>query len=816
MNFKLKDIRIKNFLSFKDVSFTNFKDDKVLGFKDYNVLIGKNNAGKSNLFKLLIELKEVLRGKSLDINMLFDKKRDKYAEITLTFSISEGYRKKLFTRLYDEKQLFNVFEEPEDCPNEWNDNTLQWLIEQGFYDHIDISFSYNNRWETLILNQIFIQHNGYSYGSILFQLDPHEQENLYYYLIKKEKLLNAKNLRSYLKQSFSFKQDYSSSEKIQYQDSHLQAHINRLKNRLSDTNGIYYNLLFAILIEDIFALLFSKDFIHYIPDKRRFERSSDIVDLDKTTLLPDGSNLSKFVANQAINNRIWLDEFNFELKSIFPYIEEFSSKIENNNSLFHSKEKNLENILRLENLGAGILNVALFLLYIKYNIDEGKILLIEEPELFIFPGLQKKIRNYFLKKASKNQIFITTHSPHYISRDFDNSAIYQIEKINNSTVVKRISDENILDVFKELDLNIYDYLLYDGILFVEGQDDLNVFQLISDEVFEPKFKIIQCYGKKNFTYYAEAEILHLLTESGLNYLFLLDLDRGNENIWSKIKDDEFRNILEDNTIKLFSYEIENIFLQPILIIDYLFTKIKIQNLVADSRWLFENFERIFLEKGENNLKYVLKKFIDSNYDWFGKDDYEYIYNGSEEIRTFDNLYHHWIERIEEVLNRKDEFFEVKINEKVKLVEKLKGIKAIYDDHYTKKEYFKIISGKEVIKELKVLLINRFKLSETISVENLSIHLLKFLGDYNYLFAEKGKEPDIFNFKEEFLAYEQETIPITEEQLIDFINYLDKLKKLIIGIQTNLDCQFQKYFEKINRMDFQQMFIFLIKRWNLTL
>lgn len=71
MNFKLTDIRIKNFLSFKDVSFTDFKDDKIIGFKDYNVLIGKNNAGKSNLFKILIELKEVLRGKSFDLNKLF-------------------------------------------------------------------------------------------------------------------------------------------------------------------------------------------------------------------------------------------------------------------------------------------------------------------------------------------------------------------------------------------------------------------------------------------------------------------------------------------------------------------------------------------------------------------------------------------------------------------------------------------------------------------------------------------------------------------------------------------------------------------------
>lgn len=45
MKFKISNIKINNFFSFKEAKFCILKD--------YNVLIGKNNAGKSNFFKML-------------------------------------------------------------------------------------------------------------------------------------------------------------------------------------------------------------------------------------------------------------------------------------------------------------------------------------------------------------------------------------------------------------------------------------------------------------------------------------------------------------------------------------------------------------------------------------------------------------------------------------------------------------------------------------------------------------------------------------------------------------------------------------------
>ena len=797
LELKLKDIGIKNFLSYKDAKYSDLKN--------FNILIGKNNSGKSNLIKILVFLKERFSNMNFSKSFLFDEINSK-AEISLRFSLSKTLRENLFQKLYKGNFIqrgFNRNEMDEGFlkSKEWRKENIavKWLIDNNFYQYLDLNLNYIPELNRIIITRISIYSRKFDKSQTLFSAN-FTNNSLKTEYLDLGMLSSSDNPLLYF---FS----YFTSAEIGYSQSPL----NEIFNNINIFNK---NPILQILLESLSKNFFNA--IHRIPDKRKFDPDSGRDDLAKTSLDANGTNLVKYIHKKKVMNEDeWLNEFNNKLRNYMPEVDRLGDNLDINTdrAILTQKEKGLEMELKLENMGSGILHIALFIAYIM-ELEEESILCIEEPELFIFPGLQKLVRDELLRNSSKRQIFITTHSPHFISRDFNNSAIYQIEKINNSTLVKKISDQDILEVFKELDLSLYDYLLYDGILFVEGQDDINVFKIISDEIFEPKFKITQCYGKKNYHYYAEAEILNLLTDCDLYFLFLLDLDRGNENVWSKIRDDGLKKKLIEHTLKLFSYEIENIFLQPILIIDYLFTKNKIQDLITDSRWLFENLEQIFIEKGENNLKYILKKFIESNYDWFGRDDYDYIYNGSEHISILDNLYDDWIEKIEELLNRKNQFCEVKFTEKNKLLEKFNEIKKIYDEHYKNKNYFKIISGKDVIKELKVLLSNRFKLSESISVDILATHLLKFLKDYNnYLFPRKPKRSRTFSFKNEFLANK---IPITEEELIDFVNYCEKIKDLIVGIKNKFNCEFKKHFDELDRLNFKRMLEFLIKRWNLSL
>ncbi len=99
LELKLKEIGIKNFLSYKDAKF--------LDLKNYNVLIGKNSSGKSNLIKILVFLKERYGNAIVPGNFLFDEINSK-AEIFLRFSLSKKLREILFQKLHKNHYLLTI------------------------------------------------------------------------------------------------------------------------------------------------------------------------------------------------------------------------------------------------------------------------------------------------------------------------------------------------------------------------------------------------------------------------------------------------------------------------------------------------------------------------------------------------------------------------------------------------------------------------------------------------------------------------------------------------------------------------------------
>ncbi|KKL85913.1 hypothetical protein LCGC14_1949990 [marine sediment metagenome] len=81
MKFKLSEIRIRNFLSYKDVTFSEVNR--------FNVLIGKNNSGKSNLIKIMKFLQDNTKTNEFDKSFLYDSKEDIDAEIIFTIELSQ-------------------------------------------------------------------------------------------------------------------------------------------------------------------------------------------------------------------------------------------------------------------------------------------------------------------------------------------------------------------------------------------------------------------------------------------------------------------------------------------------------------------------------------------------------------------------------------------------------------------------------------------------------------------------------------------------------------------------------------------------------
>lgn len=88
----------------------------------------------------------------------------------------------------------------------------------------------------------------------------------------------------------------------------------------------------------------------------------------------------------------------------------------------------------LHNFGEGIKQLIIITYIMFINKDFNSLFFIEEPEINLHPGLQRKLIEIMQSKQfEKHQFFLTTHSNHLIdmSLDYDNLSIFRFEKLNN-------------------------------------------------------------------------------------------------------------------------------------------------------------------------------------------------------------------------------------------------------------------------------------------------------------------------------------------------------------------------------------------------
>ncbi|MDD3940213.1 MAG: AAA family ATPase [Candidatus Pacebacteria bacterium] len=259
--------------------------------------------------------------------------------------------------------------------------------------------------------------------------------------------------------------------------------------------------------------------------------------------------------------------------------------------------------------GTGIQSIyilSLLEVYAKNVNDNDVIFLIEEPEVYLHPKLQRQMFLALREIAANNQVIFTTHSSVMISDVWANESIRLIALDEDRvTTIKEIEIEEVIN---ELGIKYQDFLNSRMIIFVEGPDDVIFYKYLISE-HDPEINIdrnitfIYSDGFRSIHYYA---FMQILTSQNVNLDFRIIVDGDGINPEERKKD-----ILND---------IENTFpsgygkgekaekLKNIENNIYVLKKYSIESYFINSKFLSKKFKNIKEEELEKLVIYYNEKY----------------------------------------------------------------------------------------------------------------------------------------------------------------------------------------------------------------
>lgn len=352
MTLKIEKIELFHFLSYVYAQFSNLNN--------YNVLIGKNNSGKSNLFKIFRMLKENYQNGIFSSRYIYEDNAGVEASVKLSFKLPLSFRKELLGKLYHGNYLNNAFLSSERLEgfltrHEWHDKNvaISWLINHGYYSKVKIEISYNNIIKNIYITQVSTKHREIGKEQILLKA------------IFKDKPTHVNQTIISDISKLIVKENTIQDFFTDFPHSNLGSVSSGLQNFFNNLNIFSKNPILSRLMDLIKNEFF--DIIFLIPDKRKFKKDSDRNNITSTILEPNGQNLAKFIHMKKVTNQDkWLLDFNQELHEYLPDIITMEQMVDQKDKTFLTfKERNIDFELRIEDMGEGILNIAHFLVYIK-------------------------------------------------------------------------------------------------------------------------------------------------------------------------------------------------------------------------------------------------------------------------------------------------------------------------------------------------------------------------------------------------------------------------------------------------------------------
>ncbi len=241
-----------------------------------------------------------------------------------------------------------------------------------------------------------------------------------------------------------------------------------------------------------------------------------------------------------------------------------------------------ETIGSINFLSAGIKSIYILSVLEAYIEEENtipSIIMIEDPEIYLHPQLQKVASEILFRLSKKNQVIFSTHSPNMVF-NFSSKQIKQVV-LDQEYYTKVNEDADIDEILDDLGYTANDLMNVSFVFIVEGKQDSNRLPLLLEKYYSEihdsegklqRISIITTNSCTNIKTYANLKYINKLYLKD-QFLMIRDSDGKDPNILTKqlcsyyrerAKEDidNLPKVTPKNVLILKYYSFENYFLDP--------------------------------------------------------------------------------------------------------------------------------------------------------------------------------------------------------------------------------------------------------------
>ncbi len=537
----LHSLEISNYRSLEHIKLDNLQQ--------FNVLIGRNNAGKSSVFQTLYELNNIYANRGISADVLTRHDNTRALEINFTFKPNQQEREEF----------------------------AEILIATGFAAQR----------RTAVLESPFLRMIRFSFKSMAGNPSV---------MHLREMSILAEDGRWAVVQRMTGNEQIANPEQnyvlisavsvsaVQYPLEASLFDIAQTQHRT--TANVIYNRIFAeSWISDLATRWLYTQLGKYLSEAfffNPFRHSTAVLGVTQTNILvQDGANLAQVLHTLKTSEEETFDEIERFVQGALPDIGRLRTPLINTttNVVFRHSEQSYS--IPLTDMGGGIEQLLMIATVLLMPRTQKSTLFLEEPENHLHAGAQRYLIEQLYK--GERQIFLSTHSPTFINITRPHSLYQVINKEGRTNIIRR--DAASLDpVLEDIGVRNSDVLLSDAVLFVEGSGDRDVLTVFSDKLHmsfdENNINVIPMGGGRH----AErgvpirSGLLNAISSRApVPHLFLLDRDeRGEQEIHS------LEERLVDKVHIFQARELENYLLVPRAILSALRSKQRDSGASIDS------------------------------------------------------------------------------------------------------------------------------------------------------------------------------------------------------------------------------------------